>query len=78
MLTTPLTFPAYEPPRLEMSEIHETDHKAGPPVVVVIIVALALIALIGAFAVCIMYGYDGVAFQVSIDSWSAKLGCYRN
>ncbi len=79
MLTT-TSVPTYEPPRLvERSDVYETENHAGPaPVIVVFIVSASLIALLGAFAICIARGYDGVAFQASIDSWTFKLGCYKN
>jgi hypothetical protein len=66
----------YEKPQVLASAIDENQYEIGPGGIVIIIVAMSLVALIGAFAICIGAGYKGVAFQISIDNWSVKIGCY--
>jgi len=43
-----------------------------------IVVAVSLVVLLGGLAICLSRGFDGIAFQVSIDNWTVKLGCIDN
>lgn len=67
-------------PQIELN--NERDLKEAfpppPPIIVVFIVTMSLLFVFGAFALCLMYGYDGVAFTASLDNWTIQLGCYRN
>ena len=66
----------YEKPQVLSSSVNEGQYLIGPGAVVVLIVAISLLALIGAFGICVAAGYTGVAFTVSLDNWSVKIGCY--
>jgi hypothetical protein len=67
---------SYEKPQVVESQSEEPQYEVGPGGIVIIIVAMSLVALLGAFGICIAAGYTGVAFQISLDNWSVKIGCY--
>jgi hypothetical protein len=81
LIATPLPArPVWTAPQIEPNNERDLEEAFAPPppVVVVVIVAMSLLAAVGAFVICLWYGYDGVAFTVSIDTWTAKIGCYKN
>jgi hypothetical protein len=67
----------YETPQI--SELEEMGNYAvGPGVIIIVCVGVALLALLGALGVCIYFGYDGIAYIINTNNFSATLACYKN
>lgn len=67
----------YEKPQVLSPSTNEDQYSITGGEVVVLIVAIGVLAALGAFGICILAGYTGVSFVVSFDNWSVKVGCYR-
>jgi hypothetical protein len=64
----------YVSPRVLAEEIVENTYDS----VIWVVIAVSMVLLLGGLAICLSLGYDGIAFQVSIDQWTVKLGCVKN
>jgi hypothetical protein len=54
------------------------EYAVGPGVIVIICIGIALLAMLGALGVCLYFGYDGVAYVINTNNFSATLACYKN